>query len=636
MYLSVSNLSKSFGDRSLFDGISFSLDKNERLGICGPNGCGKTTLLKILMGEEDYDSGSINISGDLNVGYLAQYQSDMLKGNILDVVLSSKSELIKMESKLRDMEEKMNSLSGEELKIHLNHYHEDMNQFEKEGGYVFRSQAVGVLKGLGFSEEEFSLDFNSLSGGQKTRVSLGRLLLSNPDILILDEPTNHLDISSVEWLEGFLSSYNGALILVSHDRYFLDHIIDHVLDIAGMDTRLYTGNYTEYVEKKRIIVNSELKAFEKQQDKIAHEEEVIKTLQRFNREKSIKRAESRKKVLDKITVLDKPEDLKDPMRLNFVSGTRSGNDVLCVSDLSKGFDGNTLFSNLSFLLTRKERLAILGDNGTGKTTLLRILNGLIPPDTGTVKIGSNVTIGYYDQAQQNLCDDNTVFTELRNEYPTFNDTRIRNTLAAFGFSGEEVDKRISDLSGGERGRVSLAKLTLKDANLLILDEPTNHLDIRAKEILEDALLEYEGTLLFVSHDRYFVNRIATRIIEINEDLCKSYLGNYDDYIQKKKELETSTIVEAESVEKTENKIDYNLQKQEKARKQKIQRSIDKVEERISMLEEIIDGLDLEMADPNNAVNSAKLNELSAKRQKADDELSERYSEWEELQEELND
>jgi len=636
MYLSVSNLSKSFGDRVLFEGVSFSLDKNDRMAICGPNGCGKSTLLKIIMGEEAYDSGSINLQNGISIGYLAQYQDIKAGSDILQVVLSAKNDLILAEDKLRKMEEKMNTLSGEELKNHLNLYHKEMEDFEHAGGYLFRSQAVGVLKGLGFSEDEFNLKYDSLSGGQKTRVSLGRLLLKNPDILILDEPTNHLDISSVEWLENFLSGYEGTLILVSHDRYFLDHIVTSILDISGMDTRVYTGNYTEFVEKKRIIVDSEIKAYEKQQDRIAHEEEVIKTLQRFNREKSIKRAESRKKVLDKMELLSRPEDERDPMRLQFVSNVRSGNDVLEVSDLSKSYDGNLLFSNLSFLLTRQERLAILGDNGTGKTTLLKIINGLVKPDTGMVKIGSNVTIGYYDQAQQNLDDGNTIFTELRNAYPEYNDTRIRNTLAAFGFKGEEVDKRIHELSGGERGRVALAKLTLSDVNLLILDEPTNHLDIRAKEILEDALSEYEGTLLFVSHDRYFVNRICDRIIEINQDECKSYLGNYDDYLAKKKESEIPQSTVREGGAAADSKVDYGLQKQEKARKQKIQRQIDKAEERISELEEIIERIDTEMADPQNAVNSAKLNELSASKTKAEDEVSALYDEWEKLQEELND
>lgn len=634
MYLTVSNLSKSFGDRELFSGLSFSLDKNDRVGIVGPNGCGKSTLLKILTNEMPYDDGSFSLDSNINVGYLSQYQSTDLEGNIYDVVLSARADLIEMEEKLRKMESEMNNLSGEELKEHLNRYHEDMSAFEKQDGYVFRSKAVGVLKGLGFSDEDFSLEYKSLSGGQKTRVSLGRLLLSNPEVLILDEPTNHLDISSVEWLENFLSSYEGALILVSHDRYFLDHVIDHVLDISGSECRFFTGNYTDFVQKKAIIVNAEIKAYEKQQDRIKHEQEVIKTLQRFNREKSIKRAESRKKTLEKIELLDKPEEAEDPMRLRFVSNKRSGNDVITVSDLSKSFDGNTLFSNLSFLLKRQERLAILGDNGTGKTTLLKILNGIIPPDTGEVRIGSEVVIGYYDQAQQNLDDRNTIFTELRNEYPTFNDTKIRNTLAAFGFKGEEVDKRISELSGGERGRVSLAKLTLLDANLLILDEPTNHLDIRAKEILEEALSEYEGTILFVSHDRYFVNRIADRIIEINATECKNYLGNYDEYITKKKELETSveeeTVVEAVS----ETKVDYAMQKQEKARRQKIQRNIDNCEKEIAELEELISKLDEEMADPSNAVNSAKLNELSKKRDEADEKLQNLFEDWERFSEEL--
>ena len=629
MLLTVSDLNKSFGERVLFDRLSFSLDENEKLGVIGQNGCGKSTLLKIITGEMPATGGNVTIREDVTVGYLAQYQKNDLDGNILDVVLSSRQDLIDMEKALISMENEMKSLSGSNLEKFIERYNALNEEFIDKGGSVYRSLAVGILKGLGFQEDDFSLQYRNLSGGQKTRVSLGRLLLSNPELLILDEPTNHLDISSVEWLESFLSSYKGSCILVSHDRYFLDHIIDHCLDISGPMTRMYTGNYTEFLQKRKGLKDAMVKAYEKQQARIEHEENVIRTLRRFNREKSIKRADSRQKMLDKIELLEKPEEDQDQMRLHFRSDKRSGDDVLEVKSLSKSFEDNVLFTDLSFLLKRGDHLAVLGDNGTGKTTLLKIINGLIPFDAGSVRLGSNVSIGYYDQAQQNLDDDVTVFQELRNSYPTLNDTLIRNTLAAFGFRNDDVFRLVGKLSGGERARVALAKLSLQGSNLLILDEPTNHLDIRAKEILEDALLEYEGTILFVSHDRYFVNRIANRIIVIDKDGTKSYLGNYDDYLSEKKKEDEKTVQE-----KTENlsRKSYEEQKKEKAKQQKLEREIKSLEDRISELEQKSSSIEEEMAIPENAVSLSKLNELGKEKSAVDSELESLFERWEELQE----
>lgn len=629
MLLTVSDLNKSFGERVLFDRLSFSLDENEKLGVIGQNGCGKSTLLKIITGEMPATGGSVTIREDVTVGYLAQYQKNDLDGNILDVVLSSRQDLIDMEKALISMENEMKSLSGSNLEKFIERYNALNEEFIDKGGSVYRSLAVGILKGLGFQEDDFSLQYRNLSGGQKTRVSLGRLLLSNPELLILDEPTNHLDISSVEWLESFLASYKGSCILVSHDRYFLDHIIDHCLDISGPMTRMYTGNYTEFLQKRKGLKDAMVKAYEKQQARIEHEENVIRTLRRFNREKSIKRADSRQKMLDKIELLEKPEEDQDQMRLHFRSDKRSGDDVLEVKSLSKSFEDNVLFTDLSFLLKRGDHLAVLGDNGTGKTTLLKIINGLIPFDTGSVRLGSNVSIGYYDQAQQNLDDDVTVFQELRNSYPTLNDTVIRNTLAAFGFRNDDVFRLVGKLSGGERARVALAKLSLQGSNLLILDEPTNHLDIRAKEILEDALLEYEGTILFVSHDRYFVNRIANRIIVIDKDGTKSYLGDYDDYLSEKKKEDEKTVQE-----KTENlsRKSYEEQKKEKAKQQKLEREIKSLEDRISELEQKSSSIEEEMAIPENAVSLSKLNELGKEKSAVDSELESLFERWEELQE----
>lgn len=638
MLLTCSNLEKLFPGKKLFSGLSFNLDKNERLGILGENGCGKSTLLKIISGELTADDGNISVQSETSIGYLAQYQDDSLNGSIIDVVLESKKELIKKESELRNMESEMAVLSGEDLKLHLEKYHKLSEEFENEGGLVYRSLATGIVKGLGFSEDEFLKSFSNLSGGQKTRVSLGKLLLSNPDILMLDEPTNHLDIHSVEWLESFLQGYKGAIILVSHDRYFLDNVINKVLDITENDTRLYTGNYTEAMHKKKLIYEADLKAYKKQQDKIQHEEKVIDTLQRFNREKSIKRAESRKKVLDKITLLDSPVSEKEAMFLQFKSERRSGNDVLEVTNLKKQFDDQLLFEGLSFYLGRGDRLGILGDNGTGKTTLLRIINGLLPPDSGEIKIGASVDIGYYDQGQQNLNDENSVFSELRNTYPDMNNTLIRNTLAAFDFKGDDVDRRVKALSGGERGRLSLAKLMLKNSNLLILDEPTNHLDIKSKEKLEDALIDYDGTILFVSHDRYFINRIANRILVLNGDSADEYMGNYDDYLAKSTELEFLSDKNSENIplvdQSDENKIDYDKQKQEKAKQKKIQKEIASLEEEIERLEALKSDTENEMADSSISSDSGKLNELNKILVDSSNKIDEAYSKWDELTEQL--
>ena len=638
MLLTCSNLEKIFPGKELFSGLSFNLDKNDKLGILGENGCGKSTLLKIICGELSADDGSVSVQSDTTIGYLAQYQDDNLDGAIIDVVLESKKDLIAKENELREMEAEMAVLSGTELKIHLEKYHKVSEEFENEGGLVFRSLATGILKGLGFSEDEFDKTFSNLSGGQKTRVSLGKLLLSNPDILMLDEPTNHLDIHSVEWLEGFLQGYKGAVILVSHDRYFLDNVINTVLDITEGGYRVYTGNYTEAMKKKKLIMEADLKAYKKQQDKIQHEEEVIDTLQRFNREKSIKRAESRKKVLDKITPLSAPSREKDAMFLQFKANRRSGNDVLEVSDLKKQFDNQILFQDLSFYLGRGDRLGILGDNGTGKTTLLRIINGLLKPDSGEVKIGASVDIGYYDQGQQNLNDSNTVFSELRNSYPDMNDTMIRNTLAAFDFKGDDVNRSVKALSGGERGRLSLSKLMLKKSNLLILDEPTNHLDIKSKEKLEDALLDYDGTLLFVSHDRYFINRIANRIMVLNGDSVDEYIGNYDDYLAKSCENEYLKSGDADSLEisvsSDDNKNDYDIQKQEKAKRKKLEKELENVEIEIEKLEDIKSKTEAEMADPEVAFDSGRLNELNKTLNEVSEKIEILYSKWDELTESI--
>lgn len=637
MLLSASNISKSFGDNILFKDLSFSIEKGEKLGIVGKNGCGKSTLLKILVKEIEADSGNISYMENVVPSYLSQYQNKELKGNIFDIVISSQKELLDMEKEMRKMEDSMSLLEGEELKKHLEEYHNLSDEFEKRGGYELRSRAEGILKGLGFFQEDFNKDFSTLSGGQMTRISLARNLLKKPKLLILDEPTNHLDIKAIEWLEKFLLKYDEALIIVSHDRYFLDNVITSVLDLSDKKGRYYKGNYSEFLDKKKILVESEIKAAKKQQDKIKHETEVIETLQRFNREKSIKRAESRKKALNKIEIIEAPKEESDSMRLSFKAKNLSGNDVLKVEGLSKEFDGRFLFKDISFFLQRGERMAIIGDNGTGKTTILKIINNLIPFDKGIVKIGANVDIGYFDQTQENLNDDNTIFSELSNAYPTFNNTKIRNTLSYFDFKGDEVNKYVSELSGGERARLSFSKLMLKDANFLILDEPTNHLDIRSKEILEGAFKDYEGTILFVSHDRFFIDKIANRIMLLENKTIKTYIGNYSDYIherekEKSKESSSSKSKNYNTLkDKRYVKMDFAIQKQEKNKKQKLIRQGSELEDKISELENKLTKLEDSMALPENAVNSAKLNDISKEIKKINEVISDKMSEWEKIE-----
>lgn len=649
--LTCSDLTKAFGSDVIFDHISFQLEENEKLGILGSNGTGKSTLLKCIVGEMTPDSGTVTLASGKKLGYLAQYQKDDWAGNIYDIVLSARQDLIREEEELRDMEEEMSRVTGDALNQLIETYHVKSQTFEEKGGLVFRSQAAGVLKGLGFSEEDFSKSMDQLSGGQKTRVSLSRLLSAKPDVLLLDEPINHLDLHSIEWLETFLANYSGAVILVAHDRYFLNRTIDHALDLSMHPAHLFTGNYKAYTEQKRELLITLEREYEKQQKEIAHQEAVITRLQSFNREKSIKRAESRKKVLDKMERMERPKEEDTGMKLVLEPNSRSGNDVLTVTNLSKSFDDRLLFKNLNFQIRRQERVAILGDNGTGKTTTLKIINGILPADSGSVHIGTGVTIGYYDQEQQNLNEDATLFEELQNAYPNLNNTRVRSILAAFRFKGDHVYKKIRELSGGERGRVSLAKLMLSGANFLILDEPTNHLDMESKEILEEALNAYTGTLLYVSHDRYFINQTAKRILEIHEDGMKEYLGNYDYYLEKKAEEDltpSSASAEISNVRSESEKkgdpsaedskdsgLDYQEQKRKKAARKKVERALASLEEEISKREERIREIDKAFTDESIAKNSAKLNELTNERSDLEVELEDAYAKWESLSMELD-
>ena len=648
MILSCQNISKSFGTDEILKNVSFHIEANEKAAIVGINGAGKSTLLKIIMQKETPDTGEVILAKDATIGYLAQYQDVSGHRTIYEEVLDAKQNIIEMEERLRGMETQMNTLTGQELETLLDGYHRLSHEFELLGGYTYRSEVTGILKGLGFVESEFDRQMSELSGGQKTRVSLGKLLVTKPDVLLLDEPTNHLDMESIRWLEGFLMNYKGAVVIVSHDRYFLDRVVTKVVEIFQHQGYVYHGNYTEFAKKKAKIREDLLKQYYNQQREIKHQEEVIAKLKSFNREKSIKRAESREKMLDKIERLEKPTDENTDIHIVLEPDVTSGNDVLTVEHLRKAFGTHTLFDDLSFEIKRGERVALIGNNGTGKTTILKIINELLLADGGTIVLGSNVHIGYYDQEHQLLHMEKTIFEEIADDYPQLNHTKIRNVLAAFLFTNDDVFKRIADLSGGERGRVSLAKLMLSDANFLILDEPTNHLDITSKEILESALNQYTGTVFFVSHDRYFINQTATRILDLTGGTIVNYIGNYDYYLEKHDEL-TRIYVEAEPKAQaaqmteqtvaqdgsgTDKKADWQAQKAEQARIRKLENTLKKAEERIAELEDLIAGIDEECADPANATNSAKLGELTGRQNEYRSELEKCYEEWEQVSMEL--
>lgn len=644
MILSCNNITKTFGTDTILSDCSFHIEEREKAAIVGPNGAGKSTLLKIIMGRLPADDGTVTISKDKTLGYLAQHQNLSSDGTIYDELLSVKKDIIALEEKIRETEQQMKNATGEQLDTLLDLYTKMNHQFELENGYAYQSEIVGVLKGLGFTEDDFSLPVSTLSGGQKTRVALGKLLLSRPDIILLDEPTNHLDMESIRWLENYLLGYNGSVIIVAHDRYFLDRIVTKIIEIENTHVTVFSGNYTAYADKKKILRNMQLKEYLNQQREIKHQQEVITKLKQFNREKSIKRAESREKMLDKLEVVDKPAEINDKMNIELNPSVISGNDVLSVSHLSKAFDDNTLFTDISFDIKRGERVALIGNNGTGKTTILKIINDILPADSGEIKLGSKVTIGYYDQEHHVLDPDKTLFDELQDAYPDLNNTQIRNTLAAFLFTNDDVFKYIRDLSGGERGRVSLAKLMLSNANFLILDEPTNHLDMVSKEILENALNSYTGTVLYVSHDRYFINTTATRIIELVGQTTVNYIGNYDYYIEKKdaltaaalagKPADSSSAVSAaqKNAQKESAKADWKQSKEEQALLKKKKNELKKTEERITVIEDRLKAIEEESALPEVCTDTARLLELHKESTRLSEELDTLYEKWEELSE----
>ncbi|MCD8380862.1 MAG: ATP-binding cassette domain-containing protein [Lachnospiraceae bacterium] len=631
MILNCQNIQKSFLEVPVLKNVTFHIEDNEKVALVGINGAGKTTLLRIIVGQLSADEGLVTFSRDASFGYLAQNDTLNTDLTIYDELLSVKQHLITLEQKIRTSEAQMKHLEGAALSELMEQYSRLTHQFESEGGYQYQSEITGVLKGLGFTEEEFTKPVNTLSGGQKTRVALGRLLLQKPDLIILDEPTNHLDLNSIAWLETYLLNYKGAVLLVSHDRYFLDRVVTKVVELDQTKSTVFSGNYSDYVIKKEQLKIAAQNAWENQQREMKYQREVIEKLRSFNREKSIKRAESREKMLNRMEVLDKPMEADTDMQLTLEPAILSGRDVLHIENLSKSYGDLKLFDHFDYDLRRGEHVAIIGDNGTGKTTLLKILNGLEKADTGFFKLGTNVEIGYYDQEQQLLHPQKTLFEEISDAYPDMNNTRIRNVLAAFLFTGDDVFKQIKSLSGGEKGRLSLAKLMLSNANFIILDEPTNHLDIASKEILEDALNNYSGTLLYVSHDRYFINRTASGILELCGGQFHYYDGNYDYYLAKRIVPAETLDLKTEAAE-SQNKLDWKTQKEAQAKARKKENDLRKCEEKIASLEEAIRDIEEQMALPEIACSSLKLTELTKQQAALQEELDAQYLLWEELAE----
>lgn len=635
MILACQNISKAFGEHIVLKNASFHIEEREKAAIVGINGAGKSTLLKIIMDEISADEGQAVIARGRSVGYLAQHQQMESGNTIFDELLTVKQDILDLEERIRDTERRMKAAGEDSLQKLLDDYAALNHEFEQKNGYSWKSEITGVLKGLGFPESDFQKKVDTLSGGQKTRVSLGKLLLSRPDIIMLDEPTNHLDMSSITWLETFLMNYPGSVIIVSHDRYFLNRVVTKVIEIDQGIVTTFSGNYTAYAEKKAQLRRTRMQAYLNQQREIRHQEEVIAKLKSFNREKSIKRAESREKMLGKIEVLKRPSEARADMHIELEPRVTSGNDVLSVQSLSKSFPPQTLFTDLNFEIKRGERVALIGDNGTGKTTILKILNGVIPADSGEIRLGSRVRIGYYDQEHHVLHMEKTVFEEIADAYPTLTNTKIRSVLAAFLFTNDDVFKRIGDLSGGERGRVSLAKLMLSEANFLILDEPTNHLDITSKEILEDALNRYTGTVLFVSHDRYFINAACTRILDLSGQTLTNYIGNYDYYLEKKETMvhaPSAFADAAESVSESEGKLSWKQQKEQQAQLRKRQNDLKRVENRIEELENRDREVDELLSKEEIFTDVARVTELSREKEALQAELESLYEEWELLSE----
>ncbi len=649
MILACQKITKAFGGDTILQDINFIINEGEKAALIGINGAGKTTLLKIITGEYEADSGEVVLQRGATMGYLSQVIDVTSRRTIYEEMLDAKKDIIEMEQKIHTLEQDISRLSGEKLENAMESYSLLTDRFEKSNGYAWKSEIVGVLKGLGFTEAEFDTPIHTLSGGQKTRVALSRILLTQPDIILLDEPTNHLDMDAIRWLETFLSNYRGAVLIVSHDRYFLDRVVSKVIEIEAGKSQTFLGSYSQYAEKKKAQRDAQMKLYLNQQQEIRHQEDVITKLRSFNREKSIRRAESREKMLNKMELVDKPVVLNSRMRISLEPEVISGNDVLTIENLSKSFENKPLFRNLNLSIHRGEVVGLLGANGTGKTTLLKIINRHLRPDSGKIHYGAKVSIGYYDQEQHVLNDENTIFDEISDAYPKLTNTRIRNVLAAFLFTGDRVFQKIGTLSGGEKGRVSLAKLMLSNANFLILDEPTNHLDIQSREILEDAINDYEGTVFYVSHDRYFINQTATRILDLSPDGIVNYKGNYTYYLEQKEagniEADSDSVLSpsagsdetasssAGNPSSGSSKEDWKRSREEAARQRKRANELKKTEAEINRLEEENETIKNEMNNPEIGSNVSRLMELSRQYEENEEALLELYEKWEELSEE---
>ncbi len=644
MVLSCQKVCKAFGDNNVLNNVNFIINEGEKAAVIGINGAGKTTLFRILAGEYEADSGQVILQKGTSIGYLSQVIDVTSRRTIYEEMLDAMKDLIRMEEEIRHLEKEISSRTGEALESAMSRYSLLTERFEQAEGYAWRSQIVGVLKGLGFSEDQFDTPIHQLSGGQKTRVALGRILLTKPDLILLDEPTNHLDMESIKWLETFLSGYRNAVLIISHDRYFLDRVVGKVIEIENGESNVYQGNYTAYAEKSRAKRDAQMRRYVNQQAEIHHQEEVITKLRSFNREKSIRRAESREKMLSKIEMVEKPVTLNSRMRITLTPEITSGNDVLTIEGLSKSFGDNHLFRNLNLQIFRGEKVALLGANGTGKTTLLKIINRHLRADSGKIRYGAKLSIGYYDQEQHILNDENTIFDEIADAYPKLGNTRIRNVLAAFLFTGEDVFKTIGTLSGGEKGRVSLAKLMLSNANFIILDEPTNHLDIPSREILEDAINNYEGTVFYVSHDRYFIDRTAGRILDLSPEGIVNYKGNYSYYLEQKAagnvEADSDNLLAAAQEEAGSDKgpaaehagsrEEWQRNRELAAIRRKHANQVKKTEHEIARLEEESDNLREQMNLPEHASDPEILTELTEKLEACEEELLLLYEKWEEL------
>lgn len=644
MILACNNIGKSFGTTKVLENVTFQINKNEKIAVVGMNGAGKSTLFKIIVGDLSADQGLVTLSKACVLGYLSQHEAVTSDNTVYDEMLSVKADIIKLEEDIRQLEIDIKSASGRQLEQMLETYSRLTSKFDSENGYAYKSEVVGVLKGLGFEEENFDNLVETLSGGEKARIALGKLLLSNPDILLLDEPTNHLDLETISWLESFLSNYKGAVLTIAHDRYFLDKFVTRVIEIENNKSSVFEGDYSTYSVKKAKQHETMIKHYINQQKELKRQEEVIKKLRSFNREKSVKRARSREKLLAKVDTIDKPYEFDSSMAIQFKPQISSGNDVLSVTDLSKSYDGLNLFTNINFEIKRGEHLAIIGNNGTGKSTILKIINKIAQADEGSIKIGENVHIGYFDQEQQSLNLEKNIFDEIQDKYPYLNNTSVRNILASFLFTNDDVFKQIKDLSGGERGRVALAKLMLSEANFLIMDEPTNHLDIASKEVLEKAINQYSGTVLYVSHDRYFINKTAHRILELTNNTVINYLGNYDYYVEKKEEFKDIYLSDAINNKDLSNeisnlssgKLDWHRQKEEQAQRRKLLNEYKDTEKKITKLEKSLEEIDKLLLLEDIYTNVEKLVELQNEKKEIDANLKILLDRWEELAEELSE